>query len=227
VLRYVFKAAYLVFASVTLLEVAGKPFGAKGVVSSMRPNRYYTIPRESVDKLYSEIHDLSNFFIFELQRVVFVENIFATIVAFVATFTGYFLIKYIPFWALLLLTTITAFTAPLIYLQNQELIDEQIRLGNELVNAQLANGRQLTEKYAGEAAARARATAGDLSQKVQGYTQNVRGTSPAATTKREFPAAPVHEPALNGASGVNGLNGVNGANGAKQTGYRPEDPILA
>lgn len=128
------------------------------------------------------------------------------------------------------LATITAFTAPLIYLQNQEFIDEQIRQGNELVNAQLANGRQLTEKYAGEAAARARATAGDLSQKVQGYTQNVRGTSPAATTKREFPTAPVHEPALNGANGangVNGLNGVNGANGAKYSEYRPEQPILA
>lgn len=69
-----------------LLEVAGKPFGAKGVVSSMRPNRYYTIPRESVDKLFNEIHDLANFFILEFQRVVFVENIFATIVVSTLTF---------------------------------------------------------------------------------------------------------------------------------------------
>lgn len=64
----------------TLLEVAGKPFGGKGIISSMRPNRYHTIPRESIDKLFNEVHDLSNFFILEFQRVVFVENIFATIV---------------------------------------------------------------------------------------------------------------------------------------------------
>lgn len=63
-----------------LLEVAGRPFGARGVVSSMRPKRYYTIPRDSVEKLFNELHDLSNFFVLEFQRVVFVENIFATIV---------------------------------------------------------------------------------------------------------------------------------------------------
>lgn len=86
------------------------------------------------------------------------------------------------------------------------------------MNAQLANGRQLTEKYAGEAAARARSTAVDLSQKVQGYT---RGTSPVATTeKREFPTAPVHEPALNGANGSNGVS-------REKEEYRPEQPIIA
>lgn len=105
--------------------------------------------------------------------------------------------------------TITAFTAPLIYLQNKEFIDEQICQGGKLVNAQIANGRQLTEKYAGEAAARARATAGDLSQKVQVYTRG------APTEKNEFPTAPVHEPVSND------------ANGAKETEYRPEQPVLA
>jgi hypothetical protein len=133
----------------------------------------------------------------------------------------------------------------LIYLQNQEFIDEKIRQGNELVNEQLNTGRELTVKYAGEAAARARSTAVDLSQKAQGYAQNVRGSSPAATSKpsttstadKEFPSVPVHEPAtnghngqVNGANGHNGLNGANGANGfsAKvQDEYRPEQPILA
>lgn len=105
------------------LEVAGKPLGAKGIVSSMRPKRYYTIPRDSVEKLFSEAHDLTNFFLLEFQRVVYVEDVFATGVvsillhsvfprqptntvtqAFAATFTGYFLIKYIPLWALLLLS---------------------------------------------------------------------------------------------------------------------------
>lgn len=140
--------------------------------------------------------------------------------------------------------TITAFTAPLIYLQNQEFVDEKIRQGNEIVNKQLNTGRELTVKYAGEAAARARSTAVDLSQKAQGYAQNVRGSSPAASKpsttstadEKEFPSVPVHEPAanghngLNGANGHNGLNGANGANGfsAKvQDEYRPEQPILA
>lgn len=75
-----------------LLEVAGKPFGAKGLVSSMRPRRYHTIPRESIEKLFNEAHDLLNFFVVEFQRVIFVENIFATIVVSI-TFFYYLLWK--------------------------------------------------------------------------------------------------------------------------------------
>ncbi|KAL7276535.1 hypothetical protein RUND412_000458 [Rhizina undulata] len=187
VLRYVFKAAYILFASVTLLEVAAKPFGSKGVVSSMRPRRYYTIPRDSLERLFGELHDLLNFFVFEFQRVVFVENIYTTVSAFLVSFFGYFLIKYIPLWSLLLLTTISAFTAPLIYLQNKQFIDAQIHHASEFANEQLINGRHLTEKYAGDAIAVVRATAVELAQKVRG---NDFGTRPSS---HEFPTAPTHE----------------------------------
>jgi len=207
VLRYIFKATYILFAGVAFLETAGKPFGAKGVISSVRPKRYYTIPRDSLDRLYEELHALLNFFVLEFQRILFAENIFATIVAFFASFIGYFLIKYIPFWALLLLTTVTAFTAPLIYLQNKDIIDEQICQANEFANAQLANGRQITEKYANDAAARARATAADLTHKVQEYASK---KSPAVKSEavshdgpsHEFPDVPRSEVGADSAGGL-------------------------
>jgi len=188
VLRYVFKATYMLFASVAVLELASKPLGSKGLVSSMRPRRYYTIPRDSLERLFAQLHEISNFFVLEFQRVLFVENIFATLVAFGASFFGYFLIKYIPLWGLLLLATVTAFTAPLIYLNNQEFIDEQIRQASEFANAQLDTGKKLTEQYAGEAAARARATANELSQKVQGYTGSRKSPSPVSAPKPELEA---------------------------------------
>lgn len=62
------------------LEIAAKPFGARGFISSVRPKRYYTIPRDSLDRLFGELHDLLNFFVLEFQRVLFAENIFATVV---------------------------------------------------------------------------------------------------------------------------------------------------
>lgn len=117
---------------------------------------------------------------------MFAENIFATVVASFVSFIGYFLIKYIPLWALSLLTTITAFTAPLIYLQNQEVIDEQIQWANEYANAQLANGRQIAEKYIDDASVRARATASELTQKVQGYA----GKKSPATEKSQASSLP-------------------------------------
>ncbi|CAZ83119.1 unnamed protein product [Tuber melanosporum] len=186
VLRYVFKATYILFFLVTFLEIASKPFGTRGFISSIRPKPYYTIPRDSLDRLFGELHDLLNFFALEFQRVLFAENIFATVVASFVSFIGYFLIKYIPLWALSLLTTITAFTAPLIYLQNQEVIDEQIQWANEYANAQLANGRQIAEKYIDDASVRARATASELTQKVQGYA----GKKSPATEKSQASSLP-------------------------------------
>lgn len=201
VLRYVFKAAYMLFAGVAALEIAGKPLGAKGVVSSLRPKRYYTIPRESLERLFEQLHDFANFCVLEFQRVVFVENIFTTLAAFITSFFGYFLIKYIPFWTLILLTTITAFTAPLIYLNNKEFVDEQLHTVSEIVNTQIESGKKLTEQYAGEATARAKATAVDLSSKVQVYTGGLKSTLPTATnsaqhphTESEFPSAPKNDP---------------------------------
>ncbi|KAI5821210.1 Reticulon-domain-containing protein [Pyronema omphalodes] len=178
VLRYVFKALYMSFGAVTLLEIAGKPLGASGIVSSFRPERYYTVPRESMESVFEHIHELVNFFVLEFQRVIYVENVFTSLSAFVASFFGYFLIKYIPFWALLLLATVTAFTAPLIYLNNKEVIDDQIKLASDFVNAQLESTKKVTSKYAAEVAARAQHTAADIQSKVQTYTHK---TSPSAT----------------------------------------------
>lgn len=64
---------------VAALEIAGKPFGAQGLVSSMRPQRYWTIPRAAVDSVFDNMHDLLNFFVLEFQRILFVENIFTTL----------------------------------------------------------------------------------------------------------------------------------------------------
>jgi len=61
------------------LEYAGKHLGYKGVVSQMRPRRYYTIPREKIESIFEEIHDFLNFVVVEFQRVVFVENLFTTV----------------------------------------------------------------------------------------------------------------------------------------------------
>lgn len=94
----------------------------------------------------------------------------------------------------------TSFTAPLIYINNQELIDAQISKASEFLNQQLNTGKQLSEKYAGEAAARAKATASDLTAKVQEYTgRKGSESSPASplqsrVAEPDFPTAPTDEP---------------------------------
>lgn len=69
----------LIFSSaVASLEYGGKLLGYKGIISQMRPRRYHTVPRESVESIFEEIHDFLNFVVVEFQRIVFVENIVTT-----------------------------------------------------------------------------------------------------------------------------------------------------
>jgi hypothetical protein len=59
-------------------EIAGKTLFSQGLASQMRPRKYYTMPRETLDAMIGDVHELVNFFIIETQRIVFAENVFAS-----------------------------------------------------------------------------------------------------------------------------------------------------
>ena len=60
-------------------EVAGKLVLGSGLTSSMRPKRYFTIPKESLEASLEDVEQLINFFVIEFQRILFAENVTATI----------------------------------------------------------------------------------------------------------------------------------------------------
>ena len=60
-------------------EVAGKLIFDRGLASQMRPKKYYTIPRETLERSLEDVEQLINFFVIEFQRIVYAENIYATI----------------------------------------------------------------------------------------------------------------------------------------------------
>ena len=49
-------------------------------MSQFRPRKYYTIPRESLERSLEDVEQLINFFVIETQRIVFAENVLATAV---------------------------------------------------------------------------------------------------------------------------------------------------
>jgi hypothetical protein len=59
-------------------EIVGKLIFSQGLASQMRPRKYYTMPRETLDSMIGDVHELFNFFIIESQRIVFAENVFAS-----------------------------------------------------------------------------------------------------------------------------------------------------
>lgn len=61
-------------------EIAGQTLlGGDGLATRMRPRKYFTIPKESLERFLDDFEQLINFFVIEFQRILFAENIWATV----------------------------------------------------------------------------------------------------------------------------------------------------
>lgn len=56
-------------------EAAGRLVLNHGLATQMRPHRYYTVSRATLDNMIADAHELINFFVIESQRILFAENI--------------------------------------------------------------------------------------------------------------------------------------------------------
>jgi hypothetical protein len=61
-----------------LAEGAGKLVLGNGLATQLRPRHYYTVPRETLDALIGDVHELVNFFVIEVQRILFAESLGAS-----------------------------------------------------------------------------------------------------------------------------------------------------
>ena len=62
-----------------LAEIAGKIIVGTGVAASFRPRRYYRVPKETLETFLDDVEQLINFFVIEFQRILFAENVPATV----------------------------------------------------------------------------------------------------------------------------------------------------
>ena len=60
-------------------EIAGKAVFGNGLASQVRPRKYLTIRKESLERFLDDVEQLINFVVIEFQRIVFVENIWVTV----------------------------------------------------------------------------------------------------------------------------------------------------
>jgi hypothetical protein len=78
ILRYAMKLTWVTLAITVAAEVTGKALFSTGFTSQIRPRKYYTVSKETLNSLSNDIHELINFFVIESQRIVFAENVFAS-----------------------------------------------------------------------------------------------------------------------------------------------------
>jgi hypothetical protein len=77
--RYVLKAVFTTLGVVSAAELAGHFILGQGLATKMRPRKYYTIPRETLESITGDVEELINFFVIEFQRILFAENVWATL----------------------------------------------------------------------------------------------------------------------------------------------------
>jgi hypothetical protein len=196
VLRYGLKLLCYTLGATGAAEIAGKAAFGHGFASQMRPRKYLTIPKASLERLLDDVEQFINFFVIESQRIVFAENVYATVAAFFASLVSYFLIKFVPLWGLALIATTVAYLGPLIYIQNKEVIDGHLHRASTMASEQAAQMKNLAAHHTGNAANTVKSYAGEYSSKAQETINQYRGRSASPEVKREdFPAAPAHEPA--------------------------------
>lgn len=220
VLRWALRLFWMALAFMVSAEAAGKLLVGHGLATQMRPRRYYTVSRATIDNMIGDVHELVNFFVIEAQRILFAEKMGASAAAGVAAFIAYHLVKLVPYWGLAIIGATVAFLVPLVYTTNQELIDEHIKKASKMINAQTAQVRSVAQKQAGHLTTMGKQYAGDYTGKVQemlrgrGASSTVQ-TKPAAAAKApEFPHLPTEE-----------LLKAAAAAGVEPEGEVPEDPV--
>ncbi len=60
-------------------EVLGNLVLGQGLSSQLRPKRYFTVSKSTLDSVIGDVHELINFFVIEFQRILFAENVFVTV----------------------------------------------------------------------------------------------------------------------------------------------------
>jgi len=196
ILRYLLKITWMTLGVVTLAEASSKFLMGSSVAGAVRPRKYYKIPKEVLESSLDDLENLINFFVIEGQRIVFAENIPVTAAAFLSAFLTYYLIKLLPFWGMSLLSTCVIFLGPLVYLENQELIDSHLEHAGNLIGEQTSQIKDLTaqhtskglesvKQYTGTYAAKAQEMVGGTRQKIPSPT-----TGLAPVNETDFPNAP-------------------------------------
>jgi hypothetical protein len=202
----------MVLGITVLAEAVGKALLSTGLTTQIRPKKYYTVSRETLNALIGDVHELLNFFVIETQQIIFAENLFISFAAFLGAFFSYYLIKVVPFWGLSLISTSILFLAPLIYKTNQEFIDHHLASATKVINDQTVQVKSLVGQHVGHVAESTKGLVGDYSAKAQEMIGQARGrsVSPSLSAKpvkteselkkenvaykaEDFPAAPKEE----------------------------------
>lgn len=198
VLSWSLKLTWMTLLVVTAAETVSKFALGSSVTTTIRPRRYFKIPKETLEATLDDVEQLINFFVIESQRIVFAENLAVTAAAFITAFLSYYLIALLPAWGFALFSTCVVFLFPLVYTQNKELIDGHLEHATNVVGEQTKQLRDLTAEHTNKGLESVKQYAGDYGNIASEYIGKSRqkipamtnGTTSSSVKNEDFPTAP-------------------------------------
>lgn len=97
------------------------------------------------------------------------------------------MIKFVPLWGLALIGVSTAYLGPLIYVNNRELIDNQIQFIHETLNTQADQMKEMAGQQTAHATEIVKQYVGEYSAKAQEYVNSAKGQSPSPELSKASP----------------------------------------
>ncbi|KAK9447822.1 putative reticulon-like protein RtnA [Limtongia smithiae] len=138
--KLLFNLAYIAFGTAVAVEFAGRTIKkSPGFISSFvgKSGTYFTVQKTVVEPYFDGILTLINFGLVEVQQIIFVEDFKTTVAAFFSSYFVYHLIKFVSLYGLCFIVTITAFTAPLVYIKFEKEIDDALACANSAAEKQI------------------------------------------------------------------------------------------
>ncbi|EGD85201.1 hypothetical protein H112_08930 [Trichophyton rubrum D6] len=186
-IRWTLKFLYLALGVTASAEIGGHFLFSRGLTSSSRPRKYYTIPKDTMDSFLEDLENLVEFFLIEFQRILFVENLSYTVSAFVTALVSYWLVMFLPLWGLALIATCVAYLAPLVYITNKEFIDSQLGNAQEIMANQASHVKEMAETQTAQATHIVKQYVGEYRAKANGYIGSANGAVSNVTAPKAEP----------------------------------------
>ncbi|KAI1933268.1 hypothetical protein LOZ66_006559 [Ophidiomyces ophidiicola] len=193
-LRWALKLLYLSLGFTAIVEISGRVVLGHGFMSTSRPRKYYTIPKDTVESLLEDLEQLMDFFLIEFQRILFVENLSYTLATFIAALTSYWLVRFLPLWGLALIGVTIAYLGPLVYLSNKEFIDEQAKAVQDMVNTQAREVKEMAEAQTSHATDMVKHYVGEYRAKAHEYVVSPVSLPESVGAKKRQLDAPATQP---------------------------------
>jgi len=185
--RLALKALTTALGVISVTEFASRLFGPNTFLARLRPEEYQKVPESTLNATLRDIHDLVQYAVVQVQRIIFGQDLNKTFAAFLSLTALYWLTKILAPFGLAVLGLTLLFIAPLITSpRGREVAHDAKVRADELATAAAEKGNSIArdgQAKATELSSKARETVASTKQNIADLAQNGKQTAADLSTQ--------------------------------------------